>query len=67
MDELDNDQLNLVQKDFTGATEIYTISDIRGLRSDVLNSKRYLRGDFEGIPTINNVSIHRNLELSHEN
>jgi len=65
MDILDNDQINLVQKDFTGATEIYTLSDIRGLRGDVANSKRYSRGDFEGIPTINTAFIHRNLELSH--
>jgi len=65
MDDLDNDQINLVQKDFAGATEIYTVSDIRGLRSDVLTSKRYLRGDFEGIPTINNASIRRNIELSY--
>ena len=66
MDSLDNDQINLIQKDFTGATEIYTVSDIRGLRGDIATSKRYLRGDFEGIPTINNASIYQNLELSHE-
>jgi len=66
MDILDNDQINLVQKDFTGATEIYTISDIRGLRSDIATSKRYTRGDFEGIPTINVASIYHSLEVINE-
>ena len=65
MDSLDNDQINIAQKDFTGATEIYTVSDIRGLRGDVSIAKRYLRGELEGIPTINNISIHRSLELSY--
>lgn len=66
LDSLDNDQINLVQKDFTGATEIYTVSDIRGLRGDVPNSKRYLRGEFESIPNINKSSIFQSLELQHE-
>jgi uncharacterized protein len=66
MDTLDNDQINLVHKDFTGASEIYTASDVRGLRGDVSGAKRYLRGEFEAIPTINNLSIHRSLELAHE-
>lgn len=66
LDILDNDQINLVQKDFVGATEIYTVSDIRGLRGDVLNSKRYLRGEFESIPNINKSSIFQSLELQHE-
>jgi AAA15 family ATPase/GTPase len=66
MDILDNDQINLVQKDFTGATEIYTISDIRGLRSDIATSKRYTRGDFEGIPTINTAALYRSLEVVNE-
>ena len=66
LDNLDNDQINLVQKDFTGATEIYTVSDIRGLRGDVSNSKRYLRGEFESIPNINKSSIFQSLELRHD-
>lgn len=66
MDSLDNDQINLVQKDYVGSTEIYTVSDIRGLRGEMSTSKRYLRGDFEGIPTINTASIHKSLELSYE-
>jgi uncharacterized protein len=66
MDILDNDQIYLAQKDYTGATEIYTVSDIRGLRGDVSIAKRYLRGELEGIPTINNSSIHRSLELHYD-
>lgn len=69
MDIFDNDQINLIQKDYTGATEIYKVSDIRGLRGDVSIAKRYLRGELEGIPIINNASIHQSLvELQlHEN
>jgi uncharacterized protein len=65
MDSLDTDQINLAQKDFTGATEIYTVSDIRGLRGDISIAKRYLRGELEGIPTINNSAIHQSLELNY--
>ncbi len=66
LDILDDDQINLVQKDFIGATEIYAISDIRGLRGDVANSKRYLRGEFEAIPNINKSSLYQSLELQYE-
>lgn len=62
MDILDNDQINLLQKDYFGATEIYTVADIRGLRGDVSIAKRYLRGDLEAIPTINLASINLSLE-----
>ena len=65
MNSLDTDQINLAQKDFTGATEIYTVSDIRGLRGDISIAKRYLRGELEGIPTINNSAIHQSLELNY--
>lgn len=66
LDILDNDQINLVQKDFMGATEIYTVSDIRGLRGDVANSKRYLRGELEAVPNINKSSLYQSLELEYE-
>ncbi len=63
MDSLDTDQIYLAQKDFIGATETYTVSDIRGLRGDIAIAKRYLRGELEGIPTINHSAIHQNLEF----
>lgn len=63
MDVLDNDQINLLQKDEYGATEIYAVSDIRGLRGDVSIAKRYLRGELEAIPTINHSAINRSLEV----
>jgi uncharacterized protein len=65
MDVLDNDQINLLQKDYTGATEIYTVSDIRGLRGDLSIAKRYLRGELESIPNINVASIHHSLEIEY--
>lgn len=63
MDILDNDQICIAQKDYEGATELYTVSDIRGLRGDISVAKRYLRGELEGIPTINKSSIHQSLEV----
>ncbi len=52
LDSLDYDQVNLTQKDRFGATELYAVSDIRGLRPETLLSRSYLRGDLEGVPTI---------------
>lgn len=62
MDLLEHDQINLVQKDVTGATEVYVVSDIRGLRGDLATAKRYLRGELESIPNIDETSIYETLE-----
>lgn len=61
-DVLDNDQINILDKDKYGATEIYTVSDIRGLRNNILVGKRYLNGQLGGIPNINFDQITKNLD-----
>lgn len=66
LDIFDNDQIYLVQKDEIGATEIYAVSDIRGLRSDLPVGRRYLRGDFEAIPNINHHLIEEQLIGLHD-
>lgn len=66
LDVFDNDQIHLVQKDETGATEVYAVSDIRGLRSDLSAGRRYLRGDFEAIPNINQSPIEEQLAALHD-
>jgi len=63
---LDNDQINLLEKDKYGATEIYTVSDIRGLRNGASIEKRYLSGQLGGIPNINLYQITKNLDQLYE-
>lgn len=55
---LDSDQINILEKDIYGATEIYAVSDIKGLRNDIPLEKWYLSGKLGGIPniTINNIT-----------
>lgn len=61
-DVLDNDQINILDKDKYGATEIYTVSDIRGLRNNIPVGKWYLSGQLGGIPNINLDQITKNLD-----
>lgn len=62
IDILDWDQINILEKDEFGATEIYTISDIKGLRNDIPLQKWYMSGKFAGIPNINLYTITQSLE-----
>ncbi len=50
---LDHDQINILEKDMYGATEIYALSDIRGIRSDIPSQKWYMAGKLGGTPNIN--------------
>jgi len=65
-DVLDNDQINILEKDKYGATEIYTVSDIRGLRTGIPIGKWYLSGKLGGIPNINLDQITKNLDKLYE-
>jgi hypothetical protein len=58
---LDNDQINILEKNKYGATEIYAVSDIRGLRTDTPLEKWYLSGKLGGIPNITIDNITQNL------
>lgn len=58
---LDNDQINILEKNIYGATEIYAVSDIRGLRNDTPIEKWYLSGKLGGIPNITIDNITQNL------
>lgn len=58
---LSTDQINILEKDSFGATEIYTVSDIRGLRGDIPWQKWYMSGKLEGIPNINAYQINKTL------
>jgi hypothetical protein len=46
------DQVNLIEKDYYGRTEIRNLADFSGLRKDVPLEKRYLSGVLGGVPVI---------------
>lgn len=59
---LSTDQINILEKDSFGATEIFTVSDIRGLRGDIPWQKWYMSGKLEGIPNISAYQINQTLQ-----
>ena len=49
-DELRRDELYLVEKDLTGKSRLYSLSEFRNLRVDADYEKKYLSGQFGAIP-----------------
>ena len=49
---LRRDQIAFVDKDQTGASRVYALSDIRGVRNDASYEKDYLIGKYGGVPEI---------------
>ncbi len=49
-DDLRRDQLYLVEKDFFGKSNLYSLSEFRNLRVDADYEKKYLTGQFGAIP-----------------
>ena len=49
-DELRRDELYLVEKDLTGKSKLYSLSEFRNLRVDADYEKKYLSGQFGAIP-----------------
>ena len=48
------DQITFVEKNKSGETEIYDLSDIKGVRDNDLFEKNYLKGKYGAMPTLNN-------------
>ena len=50
------DQIYLIEKDFLGKTEVYSLFDFNGIngvsRNDISFAKRYLKGQFGALPDI---------------
>lgn len=65
-DVLDQDQINILEKDVYGATSVYTISDIKGIRGDIPTQKWYLSGKLGGTPNINSYQINKALSTLNE-
>ena len=53
-DLLRRDQITFVEKNKSGETEIYDLSDIKGVRDTDLFEKNYLKGKYGGMPILNN-------------
>ncbi|WP_244283574.1 AAA family ATPase [Flavobacterium hercynium] len=49
---LRRDQINLVEKNSKGETELYTVSDIKGIRGDGNFEKWYIEGRLGAVPNI---------------
>ncbi len=49
-DELRRDELYLVEKDLSGRSNLYSLSEFRNLRSDADYRKKYLTGQLGAIP-----------------
>jgi len=59
---LRRDQVWLVEKDKTGASELFSLSDIEGVRQDTPFEKWYLSGRFGAVPNINSLDIELNFQ-----
>lgn len=46
------DQIWITEKQYNGETELYSISDFKGIKRADLSAKTYLKGKFGGIPQI---------------
>jgi AAA15 family ATPase/GTPase len=46
------DQIWFVEKDPTGASELFSLSQIPGVRKDANFEKEYLLGQFGGVPNV---------------
>lgn len=52
---LRRDQITFIEKSKSGESEIFDLSDIRGVRAKDLFEKNYLKGNYGAIPNLNNL------------
>ncbi len=50
---LRRDQITFVDKDDDGASSVYSLADVRGVRDGAAYEKEYLSGKYGGVPTVN--------------
>lgn len=51
------DQIYFTEKNYTGKTELYRLSDIKGVRNNIPYDKWYLSGRFDAIPVLDDFEI----------
>ena len=47
------DQITFVDKDASGASSVYSLADVKGIRDGAAYEKEYLSGKYGGLPTVN--------------
>ena len=55
--DLRRDQVWLIEKDATGASTLFSLADVRGLRADVPLEKWYLSGRLGGVPGLETLNF----------
>jgi AAA15 family ATPase/GTPase len=51
------DQITFIEKEYEGNTDIYRLSDIKGVKENIPYEKWYMSGMFSAIPVIGNVEL----------
>ncbi len=62
--DLRRDQIWLIEKDRQGASQLFSLADVQGLRADIPFEKWYLSGRFGAVPGIQSLDFE--LNLAHE-
>ncbi len=60
--DLRRDQICLVEKDSYGASELFSLADIEGIRKDTPFEKWYLSGRFGGVPSVQELNFKLNYQ-----
>lgn len=60
--QLRRDQIYIVEKDHKGASSLFSLTDINGVRSDIPFEKWYLSGRFGGVPGIEKLNLELNFQ-----
>jgi predicted ATPase len=60
--DLRRDQIWLIEKDASGASTLFSLADVRGLRADVPLEKWYLSGRFGGVPGLATLNFELNYQ-----
>lgn len=64
--KLRRDQIWMVEKDKTGSTELFSLSDIEGVRKNVPFERWYLSGRLGGIPNVESLNFELNFQYEEE-
>ncbi|MCT3846078.1 ATP-binding protein [Elizabethkingia anophelis] len=64
---LRRDQIDFVEKDKYGASHLYTLVEIKGIRNNASFEKDYIQGKYGAIPFLGNFSTLLNFEYAEEN
>lgn len=64
--ELRRDQVWFIEKDRSGGSELYSLSDFEGIRRDIPFDKWYLSGRFGAVSNVRNLEVEFNFEHDSE-